>query len=162
MKLPSLWTQRDITDPFHAMRREMDDFFSDFTRRWPMADAAFQAPVVDIAETKDAYEVTAELPGVDQNDIKLSIDGNCLMISGEKKKESEQKDKDWHTIERSYGSFHRSVALPFDLKDDAVTAFFDKGVLRLTVKKPPTAVAQKKTIEIKAGSPPQEIGRAHV
>ena len=85
MKLPSLWTQRDITDPFHAMRREMDDFFSDFTRRWPMADAAFQAPVVDIAETKDAYEVTAELPGVDQNDIKLSIDGNCLMISGEKR-----------------------------------------------------------------------------
>ena len=155
MRLPSLWSRNDIIDPFRDMRREMDDLFSSFARRWPGIDVSLQAPVVDVAETKDAYEVTAELPGVDQKDIKVSIEGNCLLISGEKKKESEQKDKDWHTVERSYGAFHRSVALPFEPKDEAVGAFFDKGVLRLTVKKPPAAITQKKTIEIKAGSPPQ-------
>lgn len=156
MRLPSLWNSRDVADPFRAMRREMDDLFSNFARRWPTMDLNLDTVAVDIAETKDAYEVTAELPGVDQNDIKLSIDGNRIVISGEKKKESETKDKDWHTIERSYGSFHRAVALPFEPKDDAVNAFFDKGLLRLTIRKPATAVPQKKTIEIKQGSPPAQ------
>jgi HSP20 family protein len=154
MRLPSLWNAREIADPFHAMRREMNDLFSDFARRWPSTAITLDAPAVDIAETKDAYEITAELPGVEQNDIKLAIDGNTVVISGEKKKETEQKDKNWHAIERSYGAFQRSVALPFEPKEDAVSAFYDKGVLRLTIKKSPAALQQKKTIEIKSGSPP--------
>ena len=122
MRLPSLWNSRDVADPFRAMRREMDDLFSNFARRWPTMDLNLDTVAVDIAETKDAYEVTAELPGVDQNDIKLSIDGNRIVISGEKKKESETKDKDWHTIERSYGSFTRSFSLPPTVDAERTTA----------------------------------------
>jgi HSP20 family protein len=153
MKLPSLWTSRDVADPFQAMRREMDDFFSSFARRWPTtAEVGLQAPAIDVAETKDAFEVTAELPGVDQSDISLAIDGNRIIISGEKKKESKHDEKDWHTIERSYGSFHRAVAFPFEPKEEAVDARFDKGVLRMTVKKPEPSSPSKKTIEIKPGA----------
>ncbi len=153
MKLPTLWSHHDVADPFRSMRREMEDLFSDFARRWPSIDFGMQPPAVDVAETKETYEVTAEIPGVDQADIKLSIDGNRLVIAGEKKKESEQKDKDWRMVERSYGSFQRVVALPFDLREDAVSAWFDKGVLHLTVRKPPAAVAQQKKIEIRTGAP---------
>ena len=78
---------------------------------------------------------------------------NRLIISGEKKSETEQKDKDWQVVERSYGAFHRSIALPFEPGDDAVTAHFDKGVLRLAVKKPPEIAAKGvKKIEIKSGT----------
>jgi HSP20 family protein len=154
MRLPSLWSGSAPADPFRTMRREMDDFFNDFARRWPTADVGIQAPAINVAETKEAIEVTAELPGVDQEDIKVSVDGNRLVISGEKKKESEQKEKDWHVMERSYGSFMRAISLPFEPRDDAIDAHFDNGVLRLNVKKPPSVQPATKTIEIKTGTPP--------
>ena len=155
MKMPSLWSSADVADPFRSMRRELDTLFSDFARRWPNTEAGLQAPAIDIAETKESFEITAEIPGVEQNDIKLAIDGNRLVLSGEKKRESEEKDKNWHKVERSYGSFHRAVALPFEPKEDAVSAYFDKGVLRLSVKKPPAEIAWTKTIAIQSGAPPQ-------
>jgi HSP20 family protein len=106
-----------------------------------------------VAETKDAYEVTAELPGVDEKDIKVSLDQNQLVISGEKKAESTTEEKDWHVEERSYGSFYRSMSLPFEPEDGAVDAHFDKGVLHLTIKKPAKAIKTTKTIDIKTGAP---------
>ena len=105
-----------------------------------------------VAETKDAFEVTAELPGVDEKDIKVSLDGNQLVISGEKKEESTKEEKDWHVEERSFGSFYRSMSLPFEPEDGAVEAHFDKGVLRLSIKKPAKAIKTTKTIEIKTGT----------
>ena len=87
-------------------------------------------------KAKDAFEVTAELPGVDEKDIKVSLDDNQLVISGEKKAESKKEEKDWHVEERSYGSFYRSISLPFEPEDGAVDAHFNKGVLHLTIKKP--------------------------
>ena len=107
-----------------------------------------------LAETKDAFEVTAELPGVDEKDIKVSLDDNQLIISGEKKAESTKEEKDWHVEERSYDSFYRSISLPFEPEDGAVDANFDKGVLHLTIKKPAKAIKTTKTIDIKAGAPP--------
>ena len=153
MKLPSLWSHRDASDPFQAMRREMDDLFISFSQRWPLADVALKAPAINVAETSDAVEISAELPGVDRNDVKLSIEGNRIVLSGEKKKESKSDDKDWHVVERSYGAFHRSIALPFEPTNEAVSAYFDNGVLHLSVKKPPAAQAATKAIEIKAGAP---------
>ena len=67
------------------------------------------APAISVAETNDAFEVTAELPGVDEKDINVSLDDNQLVISGEKKAESTKEEKDWHVEERSYGSFYRSM-----------------------------------------------------
>lgn len=146
--LPTLWSNN--ADPFKAMRREMDDFFTNFGRRWPTTDIGAEVPAVNIAETKDAFEVTAELPGLDEKDIKVNLDGNRLVISGEKKQESEQKDKNWHVVERSYGAFHRGILLPFEPGDNAVDATYEKGVLRVTVKKPAEVQKSKKTIEIKS------------
>ncbi len=108
-----------------------------------------------MAETNEAFEVTAELPGVDEKDIKVSLDNNQLVISGEKKAESTKDEKDWHVEERSYGSFYRSMSLPFEPEDGAVDAHFDKGVLHLRVKKPAKAIKATKTIDIKTGTPPQ-------
>ena len=105
---------------------------------------------------EDAFEVTAELPGVDEKDIKVSLDSNQLVISGEKKAESTKEEKDWHVEERSYGSFYRSMSLPFEPEDGGVNAHFDKGVLHLTIKKPAKAAKTTKTIEIEKGAPPSK------
>jgi len=156
MKLPSLWSAGSelSTDPFSSFRRDVEDMFRTFGRRWPAVDFGAGAPALNVAETKDAIEVTAELPGVDEKDIKVSLDGNQLVIAGEKKEETKKDEKDWHVVERSFGSFYRSLALPFKPAEDAVEAHFDKGVLRLMVRKPAGGGTGGKSIDIKTGSPP--------
>jgi HSP20 family protein len=152
MTLPRLWTQ-DL-DPFRAMRREMENVFRAFSQTPSSADIGAGAPAIGVVETNDAFEVTAELPGVDEKDINVSLDDNQLVISGEKKAESTKEEKDWHVEERSFGSFYRSMLLPFEPEEGAVEAHFDKGVLHLTIKKPAKAVKTTKTINVKTGAPP--------
>jgi HSP20 family protein len=155
--LPRLWTtsQELPWDPLRAMRREMENALRAFDQISPSPDIGAGAPAINVAETKDAFEVTAELPGVDENDIKVSLDDNQLVISGEKKAESTKEEKDWHVQERSYGSFYRSMSLPFEPEDGAVEANFDRGVLHLTIKKPAKAIKTTKTIDIKTGAAPK-------
>ena len=152
--LPRLWTtsQELTSDPFRAMRREMENALRTFDQTSSSSDIGAGVPAINVAETKDAFEVTAELPGVDEKDIKVSLDDNQLVISGEKKAESTKQEKDWHVEERSYGSFYRSMSLPFEPEDGAVDAHFDKGVLHLTIKKPAKVIKTAKTIEIKTGT----------
>jgi HSP20 family protein len=154
MSLPRLWNSSQEFDPFRAMRREMENVFRAFDQNSSSPDIGAGAPAISVAETNDAFEVTAELPGVDEKDIKVSLDDNQLVISGEKKAESTKEEKEWHVEERSYGSFYRSMSLPFEPEDGAVEAHFDKGVLHLTIKKPAKAVKAAKTIDIKTGTPP--------
>ncbi len=147
--LPSLWGR---SDPFSMLRRELEPVWSDLGRRFPgMSEVGAKLPAVNVAETKEAFEVTAELPGVEEKDISVSLDGNRLIIAGEKRHQQETKDKEWHVVESSFGSFQRAVALPFEPKAEAVEANFDKGVLHLTVKKPDGTVPGKTTIAIKSG-----------
>ena len=154
MNLPRLWTRGQELDPFRIMRREMEDALRAFDHRPSSPDIGAGAPAINVAETNDAFEVTAELPGVDEKDISVSLDNNQLIISGEKKAESTKEEKEWHVEERSYGSFYRSMFLPFEPEEGAVEAHFDKGVLHLTIKKPAKAVKTTKTINIKTGVPP--------
>ncbi len=154
MNLPRLWTVSQELDPYRVMRREMENAFRAFDQKPSSPGIGAGAPAVSVAETNDAFEVTAELPGVDEKDINVSVDDNQLVISGEKKMESTKEEKNWHVEERSYGSFYRSMLLPFEPEDGAVEAHFDKGVLRLTIKKPAKAVKTTKTIDIKTGTPP--------
>lgn len=156
MNLPRLWTtsQDLMSDPFRAMRREMESALRAFDQSSSSPGIGAGAPAISVAETKDAFEVTAELPGVDEKDIKVSLDANQLVISGEKKAETIKEEKDWHIEERSYGSFYRSMSLPFEPEDGAVDAHFDKGVLHLTIRKPAKAIRATKTIDIKTGTPP--------
>jgi HSP20 family protein len=156
MSLPRLWARSQEFDPFRAMRREMEDVFRAFDQKSPSPGIGAGAPAINVAETNDAFEVTAELPGVDEKDINVSLDENQLIISGEKKAESTKDEKNWHVEERSYGSFYRSMLLPFEPEEGAVEAHFDKGVLHLTIKKPAKAVKATKTIDIKTGAPPSQ------
>jgi HSP20 family protein len=151
MTLPRLWTQE--LDPFRMMRREMENAFRAFDQK-PSTGIGAGVPAISVAETKEAFEVTAELPGVSEKEIRVSVDENQLIISGEKKAESTKEEKDWHIEERSYGSFYRSMFLPFEPEEGAVEAHFDKGVLHLSIKKPAKSLKSAQTIPVKTGAPP--------
>jgi HSP20 family protein len=111
-----------------------------FSRRSPVAGLGSDtlAPKIDIAESKDAINVTAELPGVEEKDVDVTLADGVLTIRGEKKSErdEQERDKSWHVVERSYGSFSRTISLPFDPDPAKVEANFDKGVLRIHLPKP--------------------------
>ena len=152
--LPSLWPRGFLTEPFEAFPREM---FARDLPAWlgkrPTTEVGAGIPVMNIAETDGAFEATIEIPGVDEKDIKVSVDGNRLVVSGEKKEETKKDEKDWHVEERTFGSFMRSIALPFEPASDAVIAHYDKGVLHLEIKKPAITAPSVKTIEVKIGAP---------
>jgi len=144
---PAQTTSPDIWQSF---RGEMDRLFDRFgfpsLRRmfdiepsWRSASSfGFSAPAIDMSEDEKAYKISAELPGIDAKDIDVSVSGDTLVLRGEKRQEKEEKDKNYHFSERSYGSFQRSFQLP---SSDKVTADFSRGVLTVTL--PKTAEAQK-------------------
>lgn len=107
------------------------------------------APSVDIAETPTEFQIKAELPEVKKEDVKVSVDAGVLRIAGERKHEKEEKDKRWHRVERSYGSFFRSFALPDGVDDSKVSAEFKDGLL--LVKLPKAENPKPKSIDIKVG-----------
>ncbi len=145
-------------DPFTAMRRDMDRLFDDMMKGFgggnglPAAFGNGAAPRIDVKETAAGIEVSAELPGVDEKDIEVELQDDMLTIRGEKKVEKEEGDKEkgYHVMERSYGSFARSIALPYDADPDKVSADFSKGVLKILVPRPAEVSAKTKKIEVKA------------
>jgi len=153
--LPSFFGRGE--EPLGSLFRDVEKVFEEFSRRPPFMSAteagALAGPKIDVAETKDAIDVTAELPGVEDKDIELTLANGLLTIRGEKKSERDEQDpkKNWHVIERSYGSFSRSIALPFEPASDRVEAKFDKGVLRVHLPKPPEVANKQQKIEIKKG-----------
>ena len=150
MRNPLILRAREY-DPFEGFRREFDDLMRDFSRQLPVAFTGAERvslPALDIAETKEAVEVTAELPGVADADVNVTVEGHALVIAGEKKSEKETKEKTWHVVERSFGSFRRIVPLTFAPDPAKVRAVFDKGVLHVTVDKPAELVAKKVSVPI--------------
>jgi len=109
--------------------------------------ASYFAPAVDIAEQENEYVVKVELPGVAKEDVKISVESNTLTIKGEKKQEKEEKNKNFHRVERSYGSFQRSFTLPATVKNDKIDALFNNGILTITM--PKSEEAKPKQIEVK-------------
>jgi HSP20 family protein len=141
-------------DPFTAMRREMDRVFESFGRDlgWPTAmQGGTMAPSIDVSESDREIKIEAELPGVDEKDVEVTVTDNVLTIRGEKKAEKEEKKKDYHLVERSYGSFARSVTLPFSAEPGQAKASFKNGVLSITLPKPPEITAKAKKIAISSG-----------
>lgn len=116
----------------------------------PLMRADWQ-PAIDVKENPDGITVTAELPGLEDKDVEISLDEDVLTIKGEKKTEAKREEKGWHVQERSYGAFSRALQLPFTPKADAVQANFAKGVLTVTLPRPPEAEKPKTRIEIKTG-----------
>lgn len=143
---------RPSTDIFGSLQREIDRVFDSFTRSWPSPDfrTTDLAPSMDIAETDKDIEITAELPGLEEKDVQVNVADDVLTIKGEKKAEKEEKNKNYHRIERSYGSFYRSLQLPSGVNSDAIKATLKNGVLKVTVTKP--AASQPKKIEVKTAA----------
>lgn len=110
---------------------------------------AIMAPKLDVAELKDKFEIKAELPGMEEKDIDLSVEDGLLTISGEKKEEKEEKDKGYYLKECSYGTFSRSVRLPDNIADDKIEAKFKKGVLTIDLPKKAAAQPKSRKISIK-------------
>jgi HSP20 family protein len=139
-------------DPFAAFRREMDRLFESFGRDigWPTGDnrSAAMTPSIDVSETESEIKIDADLPGVDEKDVDVVISDNVLTIKGEKKAEREEKRKDFHLVERSYGSFSRSLTLPFAVDPNKAKATFKNGVLSISLPKPAEVKAKAKKIAI--------------
>lgn len=150
--IPFSWNtdaaRRDNGDPFVAMQTEINRMFNEFGRGWPARFAAEGevSPKLDVVETESAIEVTAELPGIDEKDVDVVLRDDVLTIRGEKKSEREEKKTDYHLVERSFGSFARSIRLPFEADSEAVKANFAKGLLKVTIAKP--AEVKEKTVKI--------------
>jgi HSP20 family protein len=150
-----LQVRREDDNPFSMMQREMNRVFDAFNRNWglgafPEFIGAFM-PRLDVTEDAKVFTVTAELPGMTEKDIDLSLSGDTLTIRGEKKEEKEDKNKNYYYSERSYGSFLRSVPLPRQVETDKVSASFKKGVLTITLPKTVEAAESTKKIEVKTG-----------
>jgi len=151
-KIRSPLKRREEENPFLSLRNEMnrlfDSFFDDFSigpfrERWGKI-----FPQVNIKENNKQIEVSAEMAGIDQKDVDISIYNNVLTLRGEKKQEKEDKDGDYYHKECSYGSFHRDIALPSEVDEEKVKADFKKGVLKITLPKKEEAQRKAKKIEI--------------
>lgn len=151
--------------PLDRLRQEVNHLFDDFGqgfwqpfRRsllaaeplWRREATWGVAPAVDITESEKAYEITAELPGMDEKNIEVKTANGTLTIKGEKQEEKEEKKKDFYLHERHFGSFERSFAMPEGVDADKVEASFKKGVLTVTLPKKPEAQKPAKKIEVKA------------
>lgn len=148
--------------PLESLHREIDRLFGEFGGGWPSLgrplfgeepiwQAAIMAPAVDVTEDEKAYEVTAELPGMDEKNIEVNVADGSLTIKGEKKEEKEEKKKDYYLHERHFGSFQRSFTLPKGVDSNKIGAAFKKGVLTVTLPKTAEAQKSQKKIEVKAG-----------
>lgn len=145
-----------MLSPMHAWEHEMDRTFADLFR-WPRLremeafrfprELRMQAPTLDMYEEKSDVVVKAEMPGLSKDDIEVTLSDSTLTLKGEKKKEEEVKEKDYYRCERQYGSFHRTVELPAEVKSDGVRATFKDGVLEIRL--PKSAEPKHKKVSIK-------------
>ena len=143
-------------DVFHAMKSEMDRVFDRFHHGWPalphlfsMTDTDVIMPNLDLKDTGKSIVIEAELPGVDEKDVTLTVKDGILTLKGEKRHSIEEKGENHYLTERSYGSFMRSLQLPDSIDESKVEARYDKGVLTITAEKRPEAVKAEKRIEIR-------------
>jgi HSP20 family protein len=151
---PMAWGSRELDPVFRGFRTQLDTLFEDWFGR---TTGGALAPRVDVSETAKEMRLTVELPGVAEGDVEVTLSGNKLTIKGEKKSEQEEEKKDqaegrvFHRVERSFGAFQRTIAVPFEAEPDKVTADFKDGVLTVTLPKPEGAAEQPQArrIEVK-------------
>ena len=147
-----LATRRE--EPLYALQRQMHDLFDNFLGfsldpfDVGQSVASFQ-PKMEVKESDKEFTITAELPGIDEKDVEVTLEGDLLTIRGEKKEEHEEKKEGYYRSERSYGSFQRSLILPETIDAENLKAESKKGILKITLPKKPEAQVQKKKIEVK-------------
>ena len=138
-------------DPFRevtSLRDDMERLFDSVYGRYPRERSEFSwAPPLDVEETDAGIVIRAEVPGMKKDDIKISLTGDTLCISGERRHEAEQKERTFHRIERAYGRFMRMLVLPTDVDGEKVKAAYKDGVLELSLPKSEKAKARDIAIE---------------
>ena len=144
----------DYRNPFDVLSHRMNGLLEDFGIE-PFSNLGMRAgtiaPAVDVSENETEIVVTAELPGIAENDIELSLTKDSLTLKGEKKQESQHKAKNYQRLERHYGSFERTIPLPCQVDRDKVEAEFKNGVLTVKLPKTEEAINPSKRIEVKTG-----------
>lgn len=143
-------------DPFASMRAEMDRVFDNFLgRRWADTPSLFRTsgqpammPSIDVRESETEFAIEAELPGMDEKDVDVTLREGVLTLQGEKKSEQQETKDNYHVTERSYGRFQRSFRVPDTVDQDKVEASLENGVLRVKLAKRPEAVKPEKKIPI--------------
>jgi HSP20 family protein len=127
----------------------MDKMWNRFFGEWPGPESfrGEWAPSLDVSETKDNVVVKAEVPGMEPKDIDISLTNDVLTIKGTREQEKEEKEENYHRIERSYGSFSRSVRLPREVHSDKIKASYKNGVLKITLPKSEAAKEIKIKVE---------------
>lgn len=141
-----------LWEPFRelvTMRDDMDRLFETFFGTQPQTTEDFWRPAIDIEENNGNLMVRAEIPGMNKENIKVSVKEDMLKISGERKQENETKEKTFHRIERSYGKFERIIRLPSEVDADKVKASYKDGVLNVTLPKPESMKPKQIDVEIK-------------
>jgi HSP20 family protein len=148
--------REDYDDPFLSFRREVDrmfdDFFAGFGRRAvgaPFGSWRTPMPSMDLTQNDKEIVVTADMPGLDDKDFEVMVSGDLLTLKGEKRAEHDHRNGDAYHMERRFGSFSRSVRLPFEVKDEKVDARYEKGVLTIRVPKPADMQRQARRIEVR-------------
>lgn len=142
--------------PFLSLRREMERVFDEFWKDFPSWHLSEQIVPdtfnlrVDVTDTEDALRIAAEVPGMDEKDIDVTLTKDSVTIKGEKKTEEEERTKDFYRMERSYGSFLRTIPLPAEIDTAKVQASLKKGVLTITLPKTTKAIKETKKISVKA------------
>lgn len=161
---------RSVAEPFRpleTLRREVDRLFDSFDRGYglsPFPGSTFDFerllrnspalagdPAIDVTESEEAFDVRAELPGMDENDIEVKLANGSLVIKGEKQEDRKEGERDYYVRERRFGSFERRIAVPERVDPDKVDASFRKGILTVTLPKKEEARQPDKKIDIKSG-----------
>jgi HSP20 family protein len=149
--------------PFEHMRRQFEHLFQDvanmptlFSRQqrfdvepfWNNDFTMIKAPAVDIVENEKEYEITAEVPGVDEKQLSVKVVNGTLLLKGEKREDRDETSKSYHLTERRYGAFERIFTLPQGVDADQIKAVFKSGVLKVTLPKKAEAIQPEKTVDI--------------
>ena len=143
-----------LIEPLTRLRNEVDRLFDDFPTRWPAVrftlPTGLLVPAVEMTETKKAFKLNVEVPGMEATDIEMHVQDDSILISGEKKERREEDEKGYSYSERSFGAFERRIEIPPGADAKAIKAKVRHGVLEITVPKKPEAASQRKKIEIES------------
>lgn len=133
---------------FGPLQREMNRLFDELGEGWESFSDTRLTPRMDVVDTEAGLEISVELPGLKEEDVKVTVEGDVLTITGEKKSESERKESDYRILERSYGEFARSFVLPRSIDGSALKASMSHGVLKIVAPKRPGI--EKKTVPVQS------------
>jgi HSP20 family protein len=150
----SVPVRRDVADPFSILHHDMDSMLEDFWGGFDLepfwgGHAASFIPNVDVTENDKEIRISAELPGLNDKDIDVTLNHDSITIRGEKKEEKEDKGKDYCCMERSYGSFCRTIPLHVEIESGKAAASYKKGVLTVKIPKSLKAIEENKKISVK-------------